>query len=113
LRAIAISTRLGRPGGGSRYFPGGIIDDVALAGHHDVGRRIAFQHARLDRLVQRAPPRLFTLGQAAALDLVPTQQFRQMRHDSAVFAPLEDAVPLVDRGEQVAVLGDVLGRAEE
>src|SRR5262245_8223889 len=93
---------------------GGIIDDVALAANHDVGRRVTLTHARLDRLLQRAARWHLALGRAAAAsNTMPAKQRGQPWHGRAVLPALEDAVLLVDRGEQIAVLRDVLGRAEE
>ena len=105
-----------RPSGRSLQVfssPRGIIDDVALAGDHDVGRCVALQHARFDGLPQRAFRRLLGLNQAATCDAVAAKHYRQMRDGRAIFAPLEYAVLLVERGKQIAVLGDVLGRAKE
>src|SRR5262249_41950170 len=64
------------PGGSLQIFsrPSGIVDDVALARDHDMGRRIVLEHARFDRLAQRASCRLLGLSRVAARNTVPAKQ---------------------------------------
>ena len=94
----------------------GVENDVAFRVDHDVGRRVAVEHAQLDVLSQALDRRELVaaaseVGSEGGSDAAHQQ--RQPQRASRIVPRLEEALLLVDRREEVRKLSDVLRRAEK
>src|SRR5438270_3389507 len=104
-------------GRGLEIFPGarGKMQDLTLGVDHDMRGREAFQDADLGAAPQGGHGVVGLMPQAARRR-EPARLSEERKPEGryrGVIATLEDALFLVDRDEQVAMLGDVLRGPEE
>ena len=115
-RAMPKMSVFGAPGGKLEVLAGAAtkLQHVTLGVDDDVGGRIAVQQLALgERRCSRASAAARDRTAASAAPCPPARSAGTGSRRFELRAAAEDAVPLVDGGEQARLAGQVLGAAEE